>query len=170
MFPVWDHIAVLHLHVTLKCCHTRLRCVEGAPDAPAFVGVLAANRMQQCCLLLSQAVLLFHILVLKHPEPLLRNTWSLRPGVRGCARRADSVGQVYMLRGWVLLVNCFSARSSSAETDRFFVQRVTEGSSFLTTFSSVKNSSYITKESVITMSFFFFLNHRVGVTIKIQQL
>lgn len=51
------------------------------------------NRMQQCC------VFFLLMLVLMYPDPLLRNTWSLRSGQRVCARRADRVGRDRMSWG-----------------------------------------------------------------------
>lgn len=79
------------------------------PDTPAFVVVMAAAKKDGVMLfvVVTAHSFFFLIFVLILPDPLLKNTWSLRSGCcdqRVCARLFDRVGHDQMSRGWVLVL------------------------------------------------------------------
>lgn len=82
------------------------------PDTPAFVVVMAAAKKDGVMLfvVVTAHSFFFLIFVLILPDPLLKNTWSLRSGCcdqRVCARLFDRVGHDQMSRGWVLVLLAF---------------------------------------------------------------
>lgn len=109
------------------------RCVEGVPDTPAFVVVMAAAKQDAAMLFV---VVTAHSFFSPHICPHI--TWPTSEEHLVHSDRAAAIrGSVHgILLGWDMIkcpgAECwwccfFSARSSSAETDRFYVQRVTWG-------------------------------------------
>lgn len=130
-------IYLRHLRVRRYLRGPRLSCcVEGVPASQTLLLSLLSwqqpNRMQRCCLLLSQPILFFFSSYLSSYY-LTHFGGTLGHSDRAAAIRGSVQG---ILIGWDMIkcpgAECwccclFSARSSSAETDRFFVQRVTWG-------------------------------------------